>query len=112
MKNILVICPNDWDRFYLEKNRGNADFYYVTETALSELLKSPTGDFINKLKKHFDIESIDAAVSTDESLGILLASWICHQVGCPAPDPELILKIQNKYTCRNIQSKSIKEVIP
>lgn len=112
MKNILVICPNDWDRFYLEKNRGNTDFHYVTETALSYLLKSPTGGFIGKLKKYFDIESIDAAISTDESLGILLASWICRQVGCPAPDPELILKIQNKYTCRNLQSKSIKGVIP
>lgn len=111
-KNVLVICPNEWDNYYLNKQNKSYNFHYLHKKELMTLLCEQEESVMKKCLQYFNISHFHAAVSTDESLGILFAAWICQQINCPSPNSELILQLQNKFCSRKLQESSVKEVVP
>src|SRR4029453_10124553 len=101
MKTILVLFPNDWDRaeFGRSKYEGKYKFVFYGDDLFKlpgvlKLLNLNIHRVIDEIALKYKSEKIDAVVSTDDYIGVILAAAVAKRLGLPGPDPKRILVAQ------------------
>jgi hypothetical protein len=106
--NILVICPDAYDRWAFERVVGHR-FHFV-DAGISHWEASPEFDpiaYLDRCRAVMASERIDAVVSTHD-LGDLIAAVLAEEARLPGPSPEAVFLCLHKLYGRRAEVDPIR----
>src|SRR4051812_4157044 len=119
MKKILVLFPNEWDRYELStpRFRGRFRFCYEGFDVLrfpqnAALLLFSARRYVERVVARYRHERLAGVLSTDDQLGAMIAALVARRLGLPGASPESVLLAQHKYYARVAQRGIAPESTP
>jgi len=119
-KRILVLFPSEWDRRHLAAARFRDGYEFIfhgdalwqfPEGFLRIVRLNPLA-LIDRIADRFAAAGLDAVISTDEYIGVVIAAAIARRLGLPGGDPARIIRSQHKYLSRCEQHRTAPECVP
>jgi biotin carboxylase len=117
VNKILVLFPNEWDRFELSRRRPDwrfilegFDLFRFPENARLLAFNAPR--FINYLVRKYRRENLAGVVSTDEHFGSMIAALVAEELELPGAPLAPILTAQHKYYARRLEQRLAPEATP
>lgn len=115
-KNVLLLCPNDWDADHLARSRPRWEpRYAVTKHGEGAEHAPATFDalsFVDETVARLRGAGIDGAASSSDYPGCLVAAAVAHELGLPGPAPRAVLTCSHKYYSRVAQAEAAPEAVP
>lgn len=101
--DILVVCPDSYDRWAFERVAGHR-FHYV-DAGISHWEASPEFDPIAYLERCREVMAVHhvGAVAFTHDLGDLIAAVLAEEAGLPGPSPEAVFLCLHKLYGRRAE---------
>ena len=115
-KNVLLLCPNDWDADHLARSRPRWEPHYaVTKHGEGAEHAPATFDalsFVEETVARFRGAGIEGVTSSSDYPGCLVAAAVAHELGLPGPAPRAVLTCSHKFYSRVAQVGAAPEAVP
>jgi biotin carboxylase len=113
---VVLICPTGWDEQQLPGVPQRVRDRYRIRTYGPDAEHAPEAfdadAFITTAVAALAAEPVDGVTSSSDYPGGLVAAFIAHELGLPAPDPKAVLTCSHKYYARLSQRASVPEATP